>query len=153
MDQTTALPGTIEMSDDPRVLRTKSQDFNWFSPVLKAQLEHKSADTVYFPADRHELRDIVRHAFLHKRPIVVRGGGTGNYGQCVPLAGGCVIDMARLDGILEVTDTSVTAEAGIRIDRLQARLHDDGRELRLYPSSLRMSSLGGFLGGGAGGVG
>jgi FAD/FMN-containing dehydrogenase len=143
----------IRQSSSPGELKIKSRDYFWFSPILRAQLDGKTADLIVYPTTEAEIAQIVRHAVRTRTPLVARGGGTGNYGQCVPLAGGIVMDMKDFNGIVAIDEWSVTAQAGIRIDLLQEQLHARGKELRLYPSSQRMASLGGFLGGGNGGVG
>jgi len=143
----------IRQSTAPAERKLKSRDYFWFSPILRAQLDDRIADAIVYPKTEAEIAQIVRHAVRTRTPLVARGGGTGNYGQCVPLAGGIVMDMQDVCGLVSIDDWSVTAQAGIRIDLLQDRLRPHGKELRLYPSSQRMASLGGFLGGGNGGVG
>jgi FAD/FMN-containing dehydrogenase len=86
--------------------------------------------------------------------VVPRGAGTGNYGQCVPLFGGVVLDLARLDKILEITaDGVVRAEPGARLGKIETEARKAGWELRCMPSTWMKSSLAGFFCGGSGGIG
>ena len=42
----------LEIDDNPVSVRAKSRDFFWYSPVLKARLDHVTADFVVRPEDR-----------------------------------------------------------------------------------------------------
>src|ERR1700679_3480690 len=89
----------VPVEDDPKIVHRKSRDFFWFSPVLKRQLQDKIADVVVVPRDE---ADVIRTAGLAARyrvPLTIRGGGTGNYGQCVPVEGGAVLDVSGLNAI------------------------------------------------------
>jgi hypothetical protein len=52
-------------------------------------------------------------------PITVRGAGTGNYGQAVPLQGGVVLDMSGYNQFLWARDGAGRAQAGIRLSDLE----------------------------------
>ena len=58
---------------------------SWFSPVLKRQLQGKVADLVVVPRDEADVMRVASAAARYRVPITIRGGGTGNYGQCVPV--------------------------------------------------------------------
>jgi FAD/FMN-containing dehydrogenase len=143
----------IPTADDPALLRLKSRDFYWFSPVLKQALDSCRADLLVLPRDEDDVLRIAAACARHRVPLTPRGGGTGNYGQCVPLHGGVVMEMAGLDRIISLRPGAVRAEAGIRMEAINEAARPTGWELRMYPSTVRTSSLGGFLAGGAGGVG
>jgi FAD/FMN-containing dehydrogenase len=97
---------------------------------------------------------VLAAAFAHGVPVTPRGAGTGNYGQAMPLKGGIVLDMTRMDRLVWARPTAMRAEAGIRLLDLDQRLRREvGAELRVHPSTLRTSTLGGFIAGGSGGVG
>lgn len=135
-------------------LETLSKDFYWYSPVLKRQLDDKRADVVVRPGSMDELRATVAACARAKVPVVPRGAGTGNYGQCVPLYGGVVLDLARLDKILEITaDGVVRVEPGARLGTIEAEARKLGWELRCMPSTWVKSSMAGFFCGGSGGIG
>jgi len=143
----------IEVLEDPRMVRLKSRDFFWFSPVLKRALDDKRADLVVVPRDKAELMRVAASCARHRVPITVRGGGTGNYGQAVPLSGGVVLDMAKLDRMIWQKPGAGRFQAGARmleIDRLLAPL---AHELRFYPSTRQAATIGGFVAGGAAGAG
>jgi FAD/FMN-containing dehydrogenase len=144
-------PGNLIESGDS--LETLSKDFYWYSPVLKRQLENKRADLVARPGTVEETRRTVAACFRSGVPIVPRGAGTGNYGQCVPLYGGVVIDVARLDRIHSVAGGVVHAEAGARLGTIERVARAAGWELRCMPSTWMKSTLGGFFCGGSGGIG
>ncbi|MET3599563.1 FAD-binding oxidoreductase [Martelella mangrovi] len=144
----------ITVDDNPNMVLRKSRDFYWYSPILKEQLEQVTGDLVVSPKSEEEVIRVLKTAFRHDAPVTARGGGTGNYGQCMPLSGGIVLDMTKMNAIKEVHTGRVVAEAGIICARLDKQLKEEtGQELRFHPSTTSSATLGGFVAGGSGGVG
>jgi FAD/FMN-containing dehydrogenase len=138
----------------PAVVERLSKDFYWYSPVLKRKLEDKTGDIVVQPIDADEVRAVLRYAGREGVPVTVRGAGTGNYGQCIPLEGGIVLDLSLMDKLEEITaDGVAVCQPGLRLATLETEARKQGWELRMYPSTLAKASVGGFLGGGSGGIG
>ena len=148
-----ALLGAEHLVEGGESLETLSKDFYWYSPVLKRQLDDKRAELVARPGSIEELRQVIAACYRAGAPVVPRGAGTGNYGQCVPLYGGVVIDLARLSKIHSVAGGVVHAEAGARLGTIETVARAAGWELRCMPSTWVKSSLGGFFCGGSGGIG
>jgi FAD/FMN-containing dehydrogenase len=147
----------IEWITDARLERL-SQDYYWFSPVLKRQLQHLRADAVAKPKTEDEIRAVVAACAAAQLPITVRGSGTGNYGQSMPLHGGVVLDLSAYNQLLWSRDGVARAQAGIRMMDLDRQLQAApegalGWELRCVPSTFRAATLGGLYGGGFGGIG
>ncbi|MEJ7930523.1 FAD-binding oxidoreductase [Ramlibacter sp. AN1015] len=134
-------------------LRMKSRDFYWYSPILQEQLAERRAEAVVSPRTEEEVLAVARAAALHGVPLTVRGGGTGNYGQCVPLAGGVVLDVTGLNQLLELRPGLARVQAGLRLGVLQQQAHAQGQQLLMYPSTLRAATVGGFIAGGSAGIG
>lgn len=153
IDELLAMIEGIDWTRDPARVRLGSRDFFWFSPILKPELEDKRADVIVTPADRDEVKRVAAACARLKVPLTVRGGGTGNYGQAVPLHGGVVLDMARLDRVLAIEGGVIRAEAGARMLDVDEQLFPAGWELRFHPSTRKQATLGGFLAGGAAGAG
>jgi FAD/FMN-containing dehydrogenase len=131
-----------------------SRDFYWYSPVLRKQLEGKVGEVVVQPLHTGEIQEVLRYCHAHDLPVTARGAGTGNYGQAVPLQGGVVLDMARMDQIEAIQPDGVAVcEPGVRLGVLENEARQAGWELRCYPSTIIKASVGGFLAGGSGGVG
>ena len=148
----------IALADDPATLRLKSRDFYWFSPILKPLLDDKRAELVALPRSKDEVVRIAAACARHRVTLTVRGGGTGNYGQAVPLEGGLVVDMGGLDATLAVTPGAGRFAAGARLLEIDRALRDrhgqGGRwELRFHPSTRKQATIGGFIAGGAAGCG
>jgi FAD/FMN-containing dehydrogenase len=138
----------------PAVLDRLSHDFYWYSPVLRPRLTAKIADAAVLPATVEEVLAVLRLAGQRENPVTVRGAGTGNYGQCVPLEGGIVLDLSLMDKLEEITPDGVAVcQPGLRLGALETEARKHGWELRMYPSTLVKASLGGFLAGGSGGIG
>jgi len=132
-----------------------SRDFHDDSPVLKPLLQGRVAQLGVKAATVEAVQRVAAACARHGVPLTLRGAGTGNYGQCVPLAGGVVLDLSGL-GRLRTLDPGTgifTAEAGIGLADLDQQLRARGRALRLQPSTARTASLGGFVAGGSGGLG
>jgi FAD/FMN-containing dehydrogenase len=143
----------VRVIDDPALVRLKSRDFFWYSPVLKDLLSDKFADLIVCPRDEADIIRIARAAARFRVPITPRGGGTGNYGQAVPLAGGIVLDMTGLDAIEWVRPGQVRVQAGRKLVDIDDQTRGGGWELRMFPSTKRTATIGGFVAGGSGGVG
>lgn len=146
--------GDIPVEDNARIVQQRSRDHYWYSPVLKAQLDHVTAQLVVSPRTQDEVIIVLREAFRHKVPVTPRGAGTGNYGQAMPLSGGIMLNLMNLDRIVEIHPDRVRAEAGVVLEKLDEETKKAvGGEMRFHPSTYRMASLGGFIAGGSGGVG
>ncbi|MBD9527100.1 FAD-binding oxidoreductase [Paracoccus sp. PAR01] len=143
----------IRVHDDEKTLELRSRDYFWYSPILNEQLEDCRGELVVIPTSQEEVFRVASAAARHRLPVTIRGGGTGNYGQCVPLDGGVILDMTRLDKVIEITPGHVRVEAGARISRLDDAVHETGQELLMYPSTRTLATIGGFIAGGSGGIG
>ena len=138
----------------PQTVQRLSRDFYWYSPVLKKLLDDKTAEAVLQPISTQEVVRILRTCYARKIPVTARGAGTGNYGQAIPLEGGVVLDLSLVDTIDEITADGVAITGpGTRLGVLETAATAGGWELRCYPSTLAKASVGGFLGGGSGGIG
>ena len=138
----------------PQIVERLSRDFYWYSPILKPLLDNKCADIVVQPISVDEIVATLRYCHAHDIPVTVRGAGTGNYGQAVPLQGGVVLDLQRMDRIEAITEEGIAiCEPGVKLGALETAAREVGWELRCYPSTIAKASLGGFLGGGSGGIG
>ena len=125
------------------------------SPVLKASLKGLRGDLLVAPADEAEVVAAAGLAAQHGVPVTPRGAGTGNYGQAVPLQGGAVLDLSRLDRVhaLDAEHGTARAGAGVLLADLEEAAREHGWELRQHPSTRRTATLGGFVAGGSTGVG
>src|SRR5258705_5394953 len=94
--------GTVFSTVDERQIRQKSHDFHWYSPVLTPQLQNCLAEVVVQPKSEEEIAGVVAAAVGHRMPLTLRGGGTGNYGQSVPLKGGVLLDMTGFNKVVAV---------------------------------------------------
>ncbi len=138
----------------PAVVDRLSHDFYWYSPVLRPLLAGKTGDVAVLPVSVDEVLAVLRFAGRHEIPVTVRGAGTGNYGQCVPLEGGIVLDLSLIDKLENITPGGVAVcQPGLRLAVLETEARKRGLELRMYPSTLAKATVGGFLAGGSGGIG
>ena len=146
--------GDIPVEDHPRIVQQRSRDHYWYSPILKAKLDHVTAEIVVSPRSNDEVKTVLAAAFRHGVAITPRGAGTGNYGQAMPLSGGAMLNLMNMDKVLEIKPDRVRAQAGAVLEQMdnQTREAVNG-ELRFHPSTYRMASIGGFIAGGSGGVG
>src|SRR5687768_15873795 len=67
----------IAVEDNPALVRQKSRDFYWYSPILKEELDTVTADLVVSPKNEEEVIQVLKVAFAHGVPVTPRGAGTG----------------------------------------------------------------------------
>ena len=115
-------------------------------------VEHRP-DIVLFPETTDEVSAILKLAFREDIPVTPRGSGTNLAGETVPMKGGIVLALSRMDKILKI-------DRGNRIARVQpgALNYDFQQEVEKYglmyppdPSSWKVATMGGTVGTNAGG--
>jgi FAD/FMN-containing dehydrogenase len=143
----------LNLITTPRQRKVLSRDFYWYSPILEAELSECVADLVVRPSTEDEVRQIAAVAARHRLPITVRGGGTGNYGQCVPLVGGLVLDTTEMVRVLDIGEGFIRVQAGAKLWDIDQAAREAGMSLRIWPSTWRVATVGGFIAGGFGGIG
>ncbi len=111
------------------------------------------ADVVVFPENTREVSEVVRFAAHNKLPIYTRAAGTGHIGGCVPVHGGILISMMRMNRILEISPSDGTAvvQPGVITGELQDAVRKHGWYYPPDPASLKECTLGGNVATNAGG--
>jgi hypothetical protein len=148
----------IPHTRDAHTLAVKSKDYYWYSPILKAQLDDKLGDIIVSPRTEEEVIQVAAACAKHRLNVTIRGGGTGNYGQAVPLEGGVILDVTQLNRVVKIEPGSVVCEAGMLIADLEKAVRADacvlgGQEILMYPSTRDIATIGGFIAGGYAGAG
>ncbi len=144
----------LDIEQSENAIKSKSRDFFWYSPVLKTRLDHVTADFVVAPKSEAEVIEVLKVCYAHDVPVTTRGAGTGNYGQAMPLEGGCVMHLQHMNAVKEVHPGRVIVEPGCLLKDLDAAcIEHSGQEIRMFSSTWATATIGGFIAGGSGGVG
>lgn len=151
--QLTAELTGIETITEPIQVAKLSQDYYHFSPVLQLLLSDKKGDIVVRPTNEAEVLRIATICVKYKVPLTVRGAGTGNYGQCIPLKGGVILDTTKMTAICWIKPGLACVEPGVKLAAFDKKAREIGWEIRMAPSTYRTATIGGFIGGGSGGIG
>lgn len=111
-------------------------------------------EAVVVVSSTEEVARVLALAHRERIPVVPRGAGTGLSGGSVPAAGGIVIDLQRMNRILEIDaeNLCVVAEPGVITADLQAEVERRGFFFPPDPSSLKSSTVGGNVAENAGGA-
>ena len=111
------------------------------------------ADAVVLPGSTADVAAVMRLCAEHRIPIVPRGLGSGYTGGAVPLHGGIVLALDRMNHIIEIDEQNLIAVVEPNV--VTGDLQDAVERLGLFyppdPASLRQSSIGGNVAECAGG--
>ena len=129
---------------DPKDLISYSYD---------ATMRHDLPDAIVLPRSTDEVSAIMKLAHREKIPVVPRGAGTNLSGGTIPSRGGIVLEISRMDRILEINTANRRAvvEPGVINLDLQNALAPLGYFYPPDPASQKTSTMGGNIGENAGG--
>ncbi|GGL79602.1 FAD-binding oxidoreductase [Wenxinia marina] len=120
----------------PGMLEQHSHDMSRQTPRLP--------DAVAAPESEAEVQEIVRACAALGVPIVPKGAGSSMEGHTIPVRGGLVLDLSRMNRILAVNDADFDAvvQPGVTRKQLNAYLRDRGLMFTVDPGA--DASLGGM---------
>src|ERR1700730_15782291 len=111
------------------------------------------ADAVALPRNAEEVAEVMAWCYAHGVPIVPRGGGTGYAAGAVPLDGGVVLSLERLDRVRSFDPLlwRIEVEAGLRTAELRRIARENGLLFAPDPGAAEQSQIGGNIATNAGG--
>ncbi|HEX3605764.1 MAG TPA: FAD-binding oxidoreductase, partial [Candidatus Dormibacteraeota bacterium] len=155
----TALPGALlddlrsavgepGMSTDPADRDAVAHDL-WPRALIRERAGEvlPGPDAVVWPATREQVAAVCAACHRAGVPLTPFGAGTGVCGAAIPVRGGVVLDLKRLDRILawDLESGWVVVEPGLLGVRLEEACRERGRTTGHHPSSLALSTVGGFV--------
>ncbi len=134
-------------SEDPNVLRKYSHD------QVPDDKQARPPEVVVKPKSAEEVAAIVQLANRENIPVTPRAAGSGLSGGAVPIFGGILLSVERMDRILEIDTANLIAvvEPGVITNRLDAELAEHGLFFAGYPMSEEFCFIGGNVAENAGG--
>lgn len=125
-----------------------SVDWFWLPQMwLDRGQKLQPPDFIVHPGSVEEISEILKIANSYKIPVIPWGGGSGSQGGVVPVYGGIILDVKRLNKIIDIDEKSltVTAQAGINGTQLEWAVNEKNLTLPHYPASANCATLGGYL--------
>ena len=111
------------------------------------------ADALVFPLSTQEVSSLLRFAHENHIPVTPRGAGTNLVGSTVPVKGGIILDLSRMNRVLELDEDTMTltVEPGILLQDVQTYVEQRGFFYPPDPGE-KASSIGGNISTNAGGM-
>lgn len=126
-------------------------ELRYLSDILGRQ--RGSADALVFPLSVQEVSKILRYAYKNCIPVTPRGAGTNLVGSTIPVNGGIIMDLSRMNQIIELDRDTLTAtvEPGVLLGDFQAYVEQEGFFYPPDPGE-KASTIGGNISTNAGGM-
>ncbi|MBN2126460.1 MAG: FAD-binding protein [Deltaproteobacteria bacterium] len=104
-------------------------------------------NAVVFARTTEQISAIMRLANQEKVPVTVQGSGTATTGASLPVEGGILLDVHRMDKILEIDKSNffATVEPGVICMNLNRRLAQDRLMFPPNPGSELIATIGGMM--------
>jgi len=140
----TAIVGPDRATDKPEDLVAYSLD---------PHIEEHLPDLVLYPLTTEEVSAIMRVAYREGIPVTPRGSGTKLAGETIPIKGGVVMAMSKMDSILQIDPDNRVArvQPGVINFEFQQEVAKYGLMYPPDPSSWKMATMGGTVGTNSGG--
>lgn len=147
LDRLKAIVGEQFVVTDEEKMETYSHD-----EVAEASYAHMP-DAVVKPRSAEEIAAVMKLANEKLIPVTPRGAGSGLSGGAVPLYGGIVLSVERMNSILEIDEKNmmVVVEPGVVTNEINTRIKDLGLFFAGYPMSLETCYVAGNVAENAGG--
>ncbi len=134
-------------------VRTDREDLFAYAGDATRDLVSVEPDAVVLPRTEEEVSAVLAYASRNGVPVTPRGAGSGLSGGCTPVMGGIVLDMKRMNRIIDINrgNMTATAEGGVVLAAFQKAVEDRGLFYPPDPQSKSVCTLGGNVATRAGG--
>ena len=115
-----SIVGSKYVSDDPDSLEEYSRDYSFVQPRMPS--------CIAFPKNTEEIQEIVKYANRCQIPVTPRSSTVSFYGAGIPLQGGIIVDLTRMNKILDINvrNKRVKVEPGVTWTQVQDELEKQG---------------------------
>jgi len=146
IEELTAIVGSSNIITDADNMADYSRDE---SP----HAESRFPEVVVKPEDTESVAKILTLASKNKIPVTPRGAGTGLSGGCIPIYGGILLSLEKMNRIIEIDGENFTAvaEPGVSLADLCGEVESRGLYYPLYPGEMT-ATIGGNVATNAGGM-
>ena len=105
------------------------------------------ADYIVRPGSAEEVSKVLKIANYYKIPVQTWGGGSGSQGSALPMAGGILMDIKRMNRLIDIDERSmtITAETGMVFQTLEWHANQKNYSIMHIPSCLTCGTVGGAL--------
>ena len=116
-----------------------SIDYYWIPELWHDRGEKpQQPDFVVHPSTAKEVAEVLKIANTHNIPVTPWGGGSGSQGGALPVYGGIILDMKRMNKVHEIDPVSmtVTVDTGINMQHLEWAVEKAGYSTMHFPASI-----------------
>lgn len=140
--------------DSDNVLATLEERYCYAKDASNLKKKTTVPDLVVFVKSIEEVQKIVKYANDHEIPVISRGAGTNMVGACVCEQGGIVLNFSKMNQILEINKTNMTAKVqpGVILGNLKNEVEKLGLFYPPDPSNFKVSTIGGSIAQSSGGA-
>jgi len=138
--------GGLEIVTDAAAIEARSRDY-WMRSLLQMRIHGAPRAAVLArPANASEVASVLAFADQTRTPVIPFGLGSGVCGAVLASGDEIVLDLGRMNRLLEVCDANLTArvEPGMRGSEFEEALAARGYTMGHWPQSIAISSVGGW---------
>lgn len=150
----------VDLHDVNSLKQIVGKDLVFFHDEIEPEYAHDELKTVkqmpevhVIASNKEQISQVMTYAYNHNIPVTVRGSGTGLVGACVPIYGGILLDLSRMNRILELdkTNMTLTVEPGVLLLDIYEKVEKEGLFYAPDPGE-KTATIGGNISTNAGGM-
>jgi len=147
--------GSNDAAFDSNEIKQYNHDIASIPGIFKDIVQKNLPDIILRPESAQEISRIIKLAYSKGIPVTVRGAGSSALGGIIPIRGGIVLDLTKMNHILEVSAKNklVRVQTGTVWEKLDKLLAKNDLAVFTYPTSAPSSTVGGWISTGGYGVG
>ncbi|GAI91063.1 unnamed protein product, partial [marine sediment metagenome] len=134
-------------------ISTKEHEIEGYSYDEMPLAKPYAPQVIVKPTDTHSITKLLDFANKKRIPVTPRGAGTGLSGGCVPIYGGILLSLERMNRILKIDRDNFVAvvEPGVTLSDLYTEVEQQGLYYPIYPGEMT-ATIGGNVATNAGGM-